>query len=334
MTHQQVISKHQAPKDSFGVSHPSLAAPGMTLPGFQRTGSNLITFTGPSTALTHQGPAPEWHAPVFAALERWYDTRGFGYRMLVNDFGLLKRACGSKHPCEVTTADLENVVLSAAKASSRATYISRFRTVFEALRTLGIVDEKHRPDDPLPKLRRPRSMPRPITKAQAEYLMNHTSDPVREWFILGCLAGLRAAEVSNLEGAWLEQHSDGPMLRILGKGKTDLTIPAHPKVVEVVESHRTLGRLYRERSTKVSNLAGAAMRAAGINNTFHACRHFFATELLDVSGGDLLLVSELMRHSNLNTTRGYAQLKQGRKREVLARVLEGGESAHAGLASA
>ena len=260
---------------------------------------------------------PAWHEPVRAALARRYEMNGWGRALLRNDMAMLRRVCNGKHPAETSTADLEEVVLRAKTLSSRGSYVARLRSIFNSLRIVGAIPPEHCPDAGLPKLRRARGVPRPITRAQAEHLMTNAAPPFNEWFTLACLAGMRAGEISRLEGQWLELHPEGPVLRIFGKGSTELTVPAHEQVARIVESHRTLGRLYRVNPNKVSSYASAEMKRLGVPGTLHACRHYFATELLEQSGGDLILVAELMRHASLDVTRGYAQLRQGRKRAVL-----------------
>jgi len=268
-------------------------------------------------------PPQPWHVTVEEVLLRRYLANGWSTQLFVNDWALLRRACGIKHPAEVSVRELEDAVLRVGKQGTRANYVARFRSLFNSLRITGVVPASHRPDDDLPKLRRPRSVPRPISKAQAELLITQAEEPFREWFVLGCLAGLRAMEVANIHGSWLEQQGDGAVLRVEGKGGTSLTIPAHPLVQAVVESHHTFGRLYPINPNKVSDYASKEMRRLGVNATFHACRHFFGTYLHEQCG-DLLVVSELMRHGSLNTTRGYAALNQGRKRDVLTSLFAGG----------
>lgn len=282
----------------------------------EQSGEIISTFT-PSAPVSWGVPPQDWHEQVEEPLLRRYLTQGWSTHLFVNDWALLRRACGPRHPAEVGLRELEEVVLRATAAGTRANYVARLRSIFNSLRIVGAIPPDHRPEENLPKLRRPRSTPRPISPEQAHRLMTEADAPFRDWFVLGCLAGLRAVEVSRLQGAWLEHHPDGAALRIHGKGNTDLTIPAHPMVVAVIESHRTLGRLWLLNPNKVSAYATKEMRRLDVPATFHACRHYFATQLLAASGGDLIVVSELMRHASLNTTRGYAQLQQGRKRLVL-----------------
>jgi integrase/recombinase XerD len=56
---------------------------------------------------------------------------------------------------------------------------------------------------------------------------------------------------------------------------------------------------------------------AHITKHFHSLRHYFATTMLEKSGGDLIAVKELMRHTSVATTQIYTQLAQGRTRSLV-----------------
>lgn len=296
---------------------------------------------GGSVPLGRPAPKPlpwfPWHDDVKPLLRQRYQVLGWSRTTWDNDWSLLRRTCGQRHPAQITVADMEAALVRIRTQGGRVGAINRYRSIWRNLRLLKIVPEQHQPDEALPKLRKPRATPRPISKSDAELLMTQArTQDLRDWFTLACLAGLRAIEISRLEGSWLETTSEGHSLRVFGKGGTDLTIPAHPEVVRVIQSHRTFGRLWPVTPGYVSDAACIEMRRLGVNGTFHACRHFFATYLLEVSGGDLVLVAELLRHQNLNTTRGYAALRQGRKQEVLNQLFTSGvgESYAASIASA
>jgi site-specific recombinase XerC len=126
-------------------------------------------------------------------------------------------------------------------------------------------------------------------------------------------------EVANLRGADLEEGVDGAMLRVLGKGGTDLLIPVAPIVAETIRSHKTLDRLWEITPNKLSSKAADEMRRIlGANaKHFHSLRHYFATSMLEKSGGDLMAVKELMRHTTVATTQIYTQLAQGRTRSLV-----------------
>jgi site-specific recombinase XerD len=54
----------------------------------------------------------------------------------------------------------------------------------------------------------------------------------------------------------------------------------------------------------------------------HVARHTAATTLLEVTGGDVRLVQELLGHANLNTLQGYTKIVDARKQEAYKRYQE------------
>lgn len=255
---------------------------------------------------------------ILERLQASYASRGWSRQLWINDSCLLKRI---GHPQMATLRDLEAEITRTGKQSTRATYVARIKSLWRHMRRLGLIDS--RVDEELPDVRKPRSVPRPLSDAQVDLLLGNADQPFRDWFTLGCYAGLRAMEVSGVRGSDLE---DGPVradgsptwgLRVRGKGGTDLVVPAAPQVVAVVQSYRTLGRLWDLGPRKVSTYACREMRRLGVERRFHDCRHWYATTLLEVTGGDLPTVAELMRHGSIMTTRGYTALNVGRQREAV-----------------
>jgi site-specific recombinase XerD len=51
----------------------------------------------------------------------------------------------------------------------------------------------------------------------------------------------------------------------------------------------------------------------------HVARHTAATSLLEVTGGDVRLVQEVLGHTNLNTLQGYTKIVDARKQEAYRR---------------
>lgn len=256
---------------------------------------------------------------IIDRLEVAYQANGWSRDLWINDKCLLRRV--GTHPDDATLEDLERVVLRASAQGTRAYYVARLKSLWRTMRRLGITESTVADD--LPSIKKPRSVPRPLSEVEAQILMSEADDPMRDWFILGCRAGLRAMEVSTVRGTDLMDMGDGHYeLRILGKGGTDLTVPVHPDVAGVFHRNPTLGMLFpHSHSRKLSMRAGQEMRRLGIANArarFHSCRHYFATSVLEASGWDLLTTSKLMRHANVNTTTGYTALRLDRPREVLA----------------
>jgi integrase len=255
---------------------------------------------------------------AIARLDLTYTSRGWSRDLWANDRALLRRI--GKDPDDITLEDLERVVLTARARSTKAQYTARIHSLFKTMRQVGIT--QNRAEEQLPAIRKPRATPRPITKEQAHRLMTEAKQPMRDWFTLACLAGLRACEIARVTGDDLIDHGDGThSLRILGKGNTDITVPVVPQVADVFLRQATDATLWPySHPRKISARACAEMRRLGIpaeKAKLHGCRHYFATTLLEASGWDLLTTSRLMRHANLNTTTGYTALRTDRPREVL-----------------
>jgi integrase/recombinase XerC len=54
----------------------------------------------------------------------------------------------------------------------------------------------------------------------------------------------------------------------------------------------------------------------------HVARHTAATTLLEVTGGDVRLVQEILGHANLNTLLGYTKIVDSRKQDAYRRYQE------------
>ena len=249
-----------------------------------------------------------------AKLKDRYETQGFSMAMFRNDWNLLMRL--GVHPQVATVDDLQRLIMSVKASSTKGTYAARLRSMFKALNKMGLIDNRVIED--LPNVRKGRGLPHPITPAEAKMLMTEAREPMRDWFIIGCCAGLRAMEVAYLRGVDLEQQEDGYVLRIAGKGGTDLSVPVAKIVADTILKYKTSQRLWEVTPNRLSKKASLEMKRLGIpKKTFHACRHYFATNMLEKSGGDLLAVRDLMRHSSVATTQVYTQLASGRTRSLV-----------------
>lgn len=273
-------------------------------------------------------PTQPWHLEVGDLLARRYELAGWARTLFMSDWAMLKRICGDRHPSEIFLQDLEDQVLRGETQGTRESYVGRLKSVFNSLRMLGVVPLTHRPDDGLPKIRVNRASPRPLSREQVLHLISNATLPEKEWFTLAALTGMRACEVAVVEGSWLENHGGKWLLRIKGKGKTELLVPAHPKVVELIQSKKTLGKLYDIQPNYLSRKACEEMRRLGVMTkhnkdkggsrlSFHSFRHFFATEMLRKSGGNLVVTSRLMRHASPIVTMRYADLINDEERKAV-----------------
>jgi integrase len=285
-----------------------------------------------------KGGVENWHQEVGDLLARHYSVNGYSSGLLQKDWQLLRRICGAKHPGELTYFDLEEVILSYREAGNADStidwFVNRMRSIFKVLRLLKIVPENCTPEKGLKIKPVPKGEPRPITRTQAQLLMTKAELPYKEWFMFGCLAGLRAMEIANICGSWLEEGEPTPegqpiwLLRVRGKGGTEKTIPCHPALRDLIQSKNTQGRLYAVQPHYLSKKVNEEMRRMGVKTknhnddenesriSFHSTRHYFATALLAASN-DIALVSKAMRHTDPRVTMIYAGLNPVRSAQFV-----------------
>jgi integrase len=285
-----------------------------------------------------KGEVQIWHQEVGDLMARRYQSAGWNRLVLLRDWALLRKLCGTRHPGEIQYVDLDDVVITMRNngntQSSIDSHIARTKSIFETLRIMKVIPHDHHPEKGFPKEKKKRYTPRPISHEQALLLMSKAKEPFNEFFTLACMAGLRAMEIANIRGDWLEQGEEGWNLRVYGKGNTELVIPAHDKIVALIQSKNTQGRLYYIEPAYLSQLANAEMRRLGIETrnrrnksriSLHSCRHYFATAIYSASGRDLILTSRVMRHSNPQTTLRYADLVNGDENRIVNKLFQNDE---------
>jgi integrase len=256
---------------------------------------------------------------ILDAYYKRFQVLGHKKQLWLTDKHLILRLNDISHPEFATTEDLERAVMKSPGLSTKKTNVNRYKMIYRHLLYLKLIPERESPAEKLPRIRKPKSMPRPFTHNEVALIMKEAKEPQKHWFILSCFAGLRAAEISLVKGADLEELQDGYMIRIpAGKGGTDLALPAHPVVVEMIKSYNTLGRLWPTMFPHSLSVAACKeLRRLGINKKLHSGRHYFATNAYSVSNGDLLAVSKLMRHASPATTAIYAELASPVAKQVI-----------------
>lgn len=157
-------------------------------------------------------------------------------------------------------------------------------------------------------IRRDAGVPRPAPDAVVAEALLSADEPTRKMLILGRFAGLRAAEIARCSTQDLT--ADGRGLRVLGKGNKQRLVPAHPRVVGVIEESRPgwlfpnetgRGRLPHWLPVTVSKKVAAALPGPW---TCHTLRHRFATDLY-AACHDLRIVQSALGHASLATTARY-----------------------------
>lgn len=215
--------------------------------------------------------------------------------------------------------------------SSRATYRAQVRAFYTWLVACG-----RRADDPsagLPQPRVPRPYPRPLSPDEVQRLLEACSDPraaqTRAYVILACYAGLRAHEIAKVRG----EDVMGDVLRVVGKGGSDATVPLHPRLVELAAVMPTRGWWFPSGYPSGSPTSGThvgrvavcqavtrALRRAGVSGTPHACRHFYGTQVLASSGGNLRIAQRALRHADVRSTAIYTQVSDADLSRAVAAI--------------
>lgn len=181
-----------------------------------------------------------------------------------------------------------------------------------------------------PKL--PRSVPRPLTAAEAEEAIDAVGElsdapwiGKRDTALLALLygCGLRISEALSLDRGDAPQGGGIGTLTVVGKGNKQRAVPVLPVAAEAIADYLAAcpydggadaplfvglrgGRL----SPRIAQLRMQQLRALlGLpqSATPHALRHSFATHLL-AGGGDLRAIQELLGHASLSTTQRYTEV--------------------------
>ncbi len=133
--------------------------------------------------------------------------------------------------------------------------------------------------------------------------------------------GLRAGEVAALELGDVDWRAGEILVR--GKARRQDHLPLPVEVGEALVAYLRDGRpccqwrqlivtLYAPfrpiHPSSITNVVYRACRRAGIARVGgHRLRHALATEMLR-QGGDLIEIAQVLRHSDLGTTSGYAKV--------------------------
>ena len=240
--------------------------------------------------------------------------------------------------------------LHRAKLSNRslARHLSTLRSFFRWACREGYLDRN--PAKGLPSPRVPRTLPRALTLADTESLLEtedegHLPDRERALFELLYATGLRVSEAAALDVEDVDLASR--MLRAQGKGRKERIVPFGETAEDALRAWLPVRAELRKGSPSpspagrgsdgeplfvnsrggrlttrsMSRVLKRRLRAAGLPAQVspHALRHTFATHLLQ-SGADLRAIQELLGHASLSTTQKYTHLDAARLRDVYRRA--------------
>jgi integrase len=182
---------------------------------------------------------------------------------------------------------------------------------------------EHRDDDPTLRIDRPRvdpGLPRPMSREDLHKAIDQLYRPdIRRAVCLGAYAGLRISEAAALD--WSDVDLENRQLRIMNsKGGKSRLIPVSSILIKELLPN-TGGNVVSGgvpySTYRLARRVGRAFQSLGIDATFHQLRHRYGSMAYKATG-DILAVSRLMGHANINTTKVYAAAND----EVAARIAD------------
>lgn len=279
-------------------------------------------------------PFDEGLEDVLAAWARHALAAGHSDRTITSRAYTVRRlaSCGVD-PLTATRDDLTDWLASLvdsrtgepARRSTKATYRAQLRAFYAWMLDTGRLDDD--PSTKLPSPRPGRGVPHPVTLVQLRAILDACADPrartTRAYVLLAAYAGMRVHEVAKMRG----EDFLGDEIRIAGKGGTDLTVPAHEVLVDLAATMPTSGYWFPSHSPRghvdrssVSTAIKRAMVRAGVTGTPHGLRHFFGTQTLISSGGDLRTTQRMLRHASPATTAIYTQVADDTMRRAVGGI--------------
>jgi integrase/recombinase XerD len=240
----------------------------------------------------------------------------------------------------ITTEQLEHYLAELRAAGLSPATIGRrvaaIRSFFRHQTLLGVRTDNPAAEIDLP--RRRRTLPRTLSPAEAERLMEAASGTtpraLRDRALVELLygAGLRVSEAVGLHKASVDL--EGRLVRCVGKGSKERIVPIGRQAVQALRRYLARGRPFldtRHRPELFLNAKGGGLTRAGAFLILrrlaakaglepervhpHLLRHSFATHLLE-GGADLRSVQEMLGHADLATTELYTHVSDRRRREL------------------
>ncbi|MFF5793972.1 tyrosine-type recombinase/integrase [Paeniglutamicibacter sp. NPDC012692] len=214
--------------------------------------------------------------------------------------------------------------------NSRATYYRHLKSF-----ACFAVAAGHRKDNPVlaaPKPRPKATLPRPVTPAGLQALLDHAGNPSTYMMVLlAAFQGMRVHEIAKVHGRDVDRYAGS--IEISGKGGKHAILPLHAEIGRLMDLHadKFPGTGYwfpsptrpglHLHTLSVSARLKRAMDAAGIiNRTPHSLRHYFGTTLVR-NNVNMRVVQELMRHSSLQSTQIYVAVDDEEQRAGIDTLL-------------
>lgn len=186
----------------------------------------------------------------------------------------------------------------------------------------------HRPDDPTRRTfapKKPIRVPRMVGRSDFERLLGDLtadSPSLRRAYALGGYAGLRVAEVANLD--WKNIDVEQRRIYIIGKGNKERMVPINTSLMDILLPAYKEGNVLRPNGDPYSpgvlqRKVNRHMAKCGVDHTFHDFRKRGASILL-AKGASLAAVRKMFGWASMETVASYAVVSDN-ELDVLAEML-------------
>lgn len=170
---------------------------------------------------------------------------------------------------------------------------------------------EHREDDPTRRIDAPKvskGLPHPTSRTDLRKLLEGALPPdLTRAVALGAYAGLRVSEVAALD--WRDVDLEARRARVLGKGQKWRLVALGVILIDYLlpDTGRNVvtGTDEVHSAAQLQRRVNRAMKAAGVDGTFHSLRHRYGT-LAYQATLDLVAVGRQMGHTSPVTTVIYA----------------------------
>ena len=199
---------------------------------------------------------------------------------------------------DATPIDVEHFLARYTTAQTRYSMRSDLHKFYRWAIRHGLTTSD--PTDQVDPPRLPHRLPTPIPAPLVRSAINNADGSLRTAIMLAAHAGLRVSEIAALTAEDID-----PSVIVVrgGKGATDRVVPC----AAVLARQLTVcpPPLPWRDGHSVSTAIRRHLRRLGIPGRPHDLRASFATEAARVSGGNVVLVQQLLGHVSLSTTQRY-----------------------------
>jgi integrase len=158
--------------------------------------------------------------------------------------------------------------------------------------------------DWLPRTRQRRPATTPVPESDLYRAMHDAPDDIRRAVALAAMAGLRSAEIAEIQWADIDR-GNGVLWVREGKGAKGRSVPLSAGLLAELGDPGEGPIIGRHATAKaVSQSIGRHLRACGVDYTAHKLRARYATRFLAATG-DLAAAAAALGHSDLSSIARY-----------------------------